>query len=203
MITISINNVDAVEKVIAVLREGGVVIMPTDTVYGVGCGYDQLAALKQIIELKGRDEKKQIPLLAASLAMASECVVIPPKIKSGLMELWPGPFTAVFQRVAGEGTEGVRVPNHAFVRSIIETYGKPLSVTSANKSGEPAQTHSAAVQRDFESIAGDDVLMVDEGDLPDSMASTVVDFTAVPPKILRVGPISRERLEEIFKTTFQ
>ena len=198
-----IDDTDAVEKTVAVLREGGVVIMPTDTVYGIGCAYDKPSALEQIIILKGRDEQKPIALLVASLAMAAEYVVIVPKIKSGLMELWPGPFTAVFQKITGGGTEGVRVPNHAFVRAVIDAYGKPMSVTSANKSGQPAQTHSAAVARDFEDSADTGMLMVDGGDLPDSIASTVVDFTITPPKILRTGPISRERLQEIFKTTFQ
>ncbi|MSR76032.1 MAG: threonylcarbamoyl-AMP synthase [Candidatus Ryanbacteria bacterium] len=200
---ILIDDADAVEKTVAILREGGVVIMPTDTVYGIGCAYDKPTALERIIALKGRDEQKPIALLAGSLAMAAEYAIILPKIKAGLMEVWPGPFTGVFQKISGEGKEGMRVPNHVFVRAVIDAYGKPLWMTSANKSGQLAQTHVAAVARDFQDATDSDMLMVDGGDIPDSMASTVVDFTIMPPKILRMGPVSRERLQEIFKTTFQ
>ncbi len=203
MIVVSVDARDVVEQTIATLRRGGIVIMPTDTVYGIGCAYDKPEALSRIIALKGRDEQKPIALLVGSLAMAVEYVAIAPKIKSGLMEVWPGPFTGIFQKILGEGGEGVRVPNHAFVRAVIDAYGKPLWMTSANRSGDPAQIHFSSVMRDFQDCADSDVLIIDGGDLPDSMASTVVDFIQTPPKMLRMGPVSRERLQEIFKTTFQ
>lgn len=203
MIKISIHDTDTVEKAVAVLGAGGILIAPTDTVYGIGCGYDHLSALKKIVELKGRDAEKPIALLASSISMVGEYVSVTPKMRTSLSEVWPGPFTAVLPRVDGTGGEGVRIPNHAFIRAVIDRYGKPLWMTSANKAGMPALTHSTAVIRDFEGVAHDEVLMVDGGDLPDSIASTVVDFTLVPPRILRAGPISRERLGEIFKTTFQ
>jgi L-threonylcarbamoyladenylate synthase len=203
MIIISQTDHGVAERAVAVLHAGGILIAPTDTVYGIGCGYDHSDTLKKIVQLKGRDEQKPMALLASSIGMVSEYVVVTPKMRAGLSEVWPGPFTAVLPRVDGSGNEGMRIPNHAFIRAVIDTYGKPLSMTSANRAGEPALTHSAAVIRDFEGIADDSVLMVDGGDLPDSMASTVVDLTATPPKILRAGPISRERLMEIFKTTFQ
>jgi len=203
MIIISITDADAVEKTVAMLRGGGIILAPTDTVYGIGCEYRYREALKKIAVLKGRSEDKPTALLCSSIAMAASVVTITPKMRASLAEVWPGPFTAVLSRVDGGGNEGVRVPNQAFIRAVIDACGEPLWMTSANRAGEPAQTHGAAVQRDFESIAGDDVLMVDGGDLPDSMASTVVNFTTMPPTILRAGPVSRERLEEIFKTTFQ
>ena len=203
MIKISISDADVIERAVAVVRAGGILIAPTDTVYGIGCGYDHTEALKKIVELKGRDEHKPTALLASSIGMVSAHVSVTPKMRTSLSEVWPGPFTAVLPRVDGGGKEGMRIPNHAFIRAVIDGYGKPLWMTSANKAGMPALTHSAAVARDFEDVADDAVLMVDEGDLPDSMASTVVDFTQMPPQILRAGPVSRERLTEIFKTSFQ
>lgn len=203
MIKISISDTDAIEKAVLVLRAGGILIAPTDTVYGIGCGHDHASVLKKIAELKGRDDQKPTALLASSIGMVGEYVSVTPKMRTGLAEVWPGPFTAVLPRINGEGNEGMRIPSHAFMRAVIDRYGKPLWMTSANKASMPALTHSAAVIRDFEGIADDTVLMVDGGDLPDSMASTVVDFTEVPPKILRAGPVSREQLTEIFKTPFQ
>ncbi len=193
---------DSVEKTASMLRDGGVVIIPTDTVYGIGCAHDNSSAIEKIISMKGRDKDKRMALLVSSIAMAEEYVDISPKIKIGLMEVWPGPFTGVFQKKHGGGTEGIRVPNHAFVKSLIDAYGKPVLMTSANMSGSSAHTHIMDVMHDF-GDADDSVMIVDGGDIPDSMASTVVDFTEEPPKVLRIGPVSDKYLQEVFKTSFQ
>lgn len=174
------------ESVLEALKSGGIVIIPTDTVYGIACDAENKNALAGIFEIKKRDPEKRIALLVADIEMAERVVALDPVLKERFRDVWPGAFTGIFMRKDGAGTEGVRVPQYPFVQNLSRALGRPIAATSANLSGDEPYTKIA----DIIKIFGNDAriaIIVDADDLPDSMASTVVDFTKSPPAVLRTG----------------
>ncbi len=176
-------------RVLNVLKSGGVVIVPTDTVYGIACDAENEEALAKIFAIKKRAAQKQIAWLVADLKMAGKYVQIELALEEKLVRAWPGAFTGIFSSRDGAYTIGLRVPNYPSVQKLIRDFGRPVAATSANLSGEEPITKIADIIKTFGSDARID-LIVDAGDLPDSMASTVVDFTATPPTVLRKGSIN-------------
>jgi L-threonylcarbamoyladenylate synthase len=168
------------------LRAGAAIVVPTDTVYG-------LAALSSSIDvlyaLKGRPESVPIAVLVESFEQAAAVVTMSVIAERLAHAFWPGPLTIVGSRLDGEGTVGVRCPDHAFVRDLTARVGA-LAVTSANRHGEatPLEARAAAA-----SLTGDVALIIDGGPCG-GVASTVVDATQPELTILRAGPITEEQL---------
>ena len=142
-----------VERAVAVLRAGGVILYPTDTVWGLGCDATNAEAVAKIYELKRSADKKSMLVLCASADMVVRYVNRAPGIAFEVMELATEPLTLILPGAAGvaanlvpeEGTLGVRVPDHAFCSSMLRAFGRPVVSTSVNISGEPAAlTHAAA-----------------------------------------------------------
>ncbi len=188
---------ERVDEIVAVLRDGGVVLLPTDTVYGLAALPTMPAAVDRIFELKGRRADVPIAVLCASAVKALALAAPVEGAASVAAELWPGPLTLVLPRgAAGEilhlgepaHTIGLRVPDHALVRAVTERAG-PIAATSANLHGQPtpATANEAAL-----SLTGEPDLVVDGGRL-EAAASTVVDATTVPWTPLRHGPIDPAR----------
>lgn len=134
---------DAAREAAAVLAAGGLVVLPTDTVYGVGARLDRPDAVSRIFEVKGRDRSKPLPILVADLTSARRLAAFPPEASKIVGEAWPGPLTAVLERteaaraldLGGDGTSiGLRIPNHPVALALLREAG-PLAVTSANPSG--------------------------------------------------------------------
>ncbi len=171
------------------LRRGEVVIMPCDTIYGfVGLvpGADPV-----IRSLKGRGETKPFLQLADGPALVARYTAGP--VPEDLAALWPGPVTAVLENASG-GTTAWRVPEDPILRELVTMAGGPLYSTSVNRSGRPPLWRIADIRDEF----GRDVpCIVDGGDLPGRLPSTVVDVTVRPWKILRqgAGTIPAELLE--------
>jgi len=180
---IPLASTEAMQKALNTLRDGGVLILPTDTVYGIGCDALLENAEERISRIKGRDPEKRVAWLFSDVAMAEEFVEIPEVYRDRIAALWPGAFTGIFWRRDKKSTIGVRIPNHDFVRSLIREFGRPLATSSLNKTGQQPAMKSA----DLATFEAD--LAIDGGDLPDNMASTVVDFTSYQPRVLRKGPI--------------
>jgi tRNA threonylcarbamoyl adenosine modification protein (Sua5/YciO/YrdC/YwlC family) len=193
---------DRVDEVVTALREGQVVVLPTDTVYGLVALASDAVATARIFALKQRTEGVPLAVLCASseqaLALAADPV--DPAVLAVARRWWPGPLTLVLQRRAGVSlhlgepatTIGLRVPDHDLVRAITERVG-PVAATSANRHGEPvAVTADEARQAMGEGVA----VIVDGGRLADR-SSTVIDATGSPWRVLREGPISAD---EIFET---
>lgn len=182
---------DAVELA-ALLRRGGVAIIPTDTVYGVAAMPGNSEALARIVAAKGRDPSKPCQLLAASVeAVTSAGIPLPPSAAALAAAFWPGALTLVLDLPRG-GTEGVRVPDHAVARAICEAAGGTLRCTSANHSGLPpalSADDAAAALPDADAV-------VDAGPAPGGVASTVakVDREGAL-AILREGALPRAALE--------
>ncbi len=187
-------------QAVEILRAGGVVAFPTDTVYGLGaCAWDA-AAVAQLYVAKGRAESKAIPILLASAdALGEVADQVPPLAWALAARFWPGPLTLVVPRQArvpdvvtgGGNTVAVRVPNHPVALQLIKALGEPLAATSANLSGAPSPVSADDV---LSQLRGRIPLILDGGPCPGGLASTVLDLTREPPVILRRGPVSREDL---------
>lgn len=177
-----------------ILRRGGLVAFPTDTVYGVGVAWSRPDRLPAIFELKRRPPEKRIPLLVADLGQASDAGFEPDDRAQRLAaEFWPGPLTLVLPAADGSASAAFRAPDHGVALALIDAAG-PLLATSANVSGEP------------DTLGADDVLIafatqqdlldavVDGGRVPGGVPSTLLDLSVTPARVLRDGPISRAQL---------
>lgn len=191
------------EEALTTLREGGVVAIPTETVYGLAASLRQGEGVSRIIRLKGRSPEKALPLQTGSLEAALRWGF---RFSEGALNLarvfWPGPVTLVLGRPAacpawfapGSPTLGLRVPDHPVALALLEAWSEPLAVTSANRSREPECLDGASVARLFS--GGNPPLVIDAGPVPGGVPSTVVDATGAEPTFLRAGPVNRERIEE-------
>ena len=173
-----------VERAVAVLRAGGVILYPTDTVWGLGCDATNAEAVAKIYELKRSADKKSMLVLCASADMVVRYVNRAPGIAFEVMELATEPLTLILPGAAGvaanlvpeEGTLGVRVPDHAFCSSMLRAFGRPVVSTSVNISGEPAALSLAEAPREL--VAGVDFVVNPrfEG-RPTRKPSSIVAFT--------------------------
>lgn len=182
----------------AELMAGGrLVAFPTDTVYGVACAFSHEEQRSVLVKLKGRPEDKPIPVLVADEAqVAAAGYVLDERAKRLAVRWWPGPLTLVLPAADGGESLGFRVPNHEVALSLIRLAG-PLLATSANRSGEPETLGADEVQIAF-AVHGDLLAaVVDGGPAPGGTASTVVDMTVDPARILREGAISRGAVAEV------
>lgn len=182
-----------IEAAVEAVRAGQVVGLPTDTVYGVGVDPLNEDAVARLFELKGRPELKPVGLLAASAEQASLIGEIGDAAAELAAEYWPGALTLVVRPKViladwvGDSqrrTVGIRVPDHPVARELLSATG-PLSVTSANRSGE----REALSDEEARAIFGDEVAVYLGGRSPGGQASTVVDVTEGHMVILREGPI--------------
>jgi L-threonylcarbamoyladenylate synthase len=188
---------------VAVLKHGGLVAYPTDTVYGLGAAANIEDAVRHIYQVKKRPPTLAFPLLLANIAQISEFAVnIPPLAWFLAAKFLPGALTLVLyrsQRVSpvvtgGSAKVGVRIPAHPVPIALIEGCGAPLIGTSANLSGQPSARTAAEVAQQ---IGAEIDCIIDGGPVPGGIESTVIDVTLERPLILRPGAISKEQLEEM------
>lgn len=188
----------ALERAIQVLRRGGVIAFPTDTVYGLGCLARDGQAIGRLFEIKGRGVEKAIPvLLGDTSGLPSVADRIPPSAVRLAARFWPGPLTLVVPRkrdlpsvLGPDPTVGVRVPDHEFARVVLRAAG-PMAVTSANPSGGA----NPLTAEDVRIGLGDGPdLVLDGGPSPGGVPSTVVDCVSAPPRLVRPGPIGVHEL---------
>lgn len=182
----------AVETAVRLLKAGDLILAPTETVYGLA-GDPQVPDVEgRMYALKGRDEGKPLPLMAADLRQVLDYgAVLDESARRLAARFWPGPLTLVLKTPAGE--EGFRVPDHAVMRAILKKMGRPLRVTSANRSGEPAAvTCTEAVEALGHGVA----LALDSGPCRLGEASTVVRTCRGSVEILRAGALSEAKVKE-------
>lgn len=188
----------ALEQAVLALRRGGLVAFPTDTVYGLGAQAFQRGALRRLYKVKGRGADKAIPvLLPDTEAVLQVALTLNAPARRLAERFWPGPLTlVVFRRpdlpdeISPGPTVGVRVPGHPIALALLAEAG-PMAVTSANRSGGADSRSAAEVRAAL--LDGVDVLL-DGGQTPGGVPSTVVDCTQTLPVILRDGPISGEAI---------
>ena len=189
----------ALERAIELLRSGRLVAFPTDTVYGIAADARLPDAVAEIYLAKQRAADKAIPLLVAGLEDALPFVTDVPEVAPRLVRaFWPGALTLVLPKgpgvpaiiSAGPGI-AIRMPDHPTPLALIRRLGAPLATTSANLSGRADPIEAGQV---LEQLGRRIDLLLDGGRTPGGVASTVVDLTARPARLLRAGPISVEQL---------
>lgn len=190
---------DRVDLVVRKLLSGGVVAIPTDTVYGVAALATHADAVRALAHLKGRAEDQPVAVLFDSGAALAPYLQ-DPEVLDRVMRFWPGALTVVVRAradsglahtiVTDAGTIGVRKPDDQIARIVIRECGGLLAVTSANRHGHPPATTAEEVAVEF----GSGLLVLDGGPRLGGVASTVVDLSVEPPRILREGPITAEQL---------
>ena len=193
-----------VEQGISVLKEGGIVAFPTDTVYGLGASTNISRAVEQVYRVKQRPRNMALPLLLADKSQISEVAQAVPQLAWLLADKFlPGALTMVLLKsesvpdivTGGDKTVAVRIPAHPIPVALIQGVGTPIAGTSANLSGQP----SALTAEDVHTQLGDKVdLVIDGGRCPGGLESTIVDLTRETPVILREGAISREELSDAY-----
>lgn len=192
---------DRISEVVRALRAGGVIAMPTDTVYGIAALPSDREAVRRLAEIKGRPEEQPIAVLLDSADAITDALEDPHALDA-VRRFWPGPLTVIVRvredyvspLVTAKRTLGVRVPDDDLARAVIRESGGALAVTSANLTSEAPATTAAEVVQAF----GEELLVLDGGLRNGSGASTVVDLTGETPRVLREGPISEAQLRAAF-----
>jgi L-threonylcarbamoyladenylate synthase len=181
------------------VQRGLPVVLPTDTVYGVGVLPFDATAIDRLYAIKGRPADKGIPILLGDVAdVAHVAGIIPPAAAALMAHFWPGPLTLIVPRrpelpdnLSPDDTVAVRVPDHAVARALIRAAGGAVAATSANLSGQPPAVNADEV---LAALGGLVAAVLDDGPSPGGVASTVVDCTVTPPLIRRAGPLRAAQL---------
>ncbi|XCP85457.1 L-threonylcarbamoyladenylate synthase [Roseburia hominis] len=196
-------NKDFIEEAGTILKQGGLVAFPTETVYGLGANALNEEAAKKTYAAKGRPSDNPLIVHIARTSDLEEIVEEIPPQAFGLAEVfWPGPLTMIFRKSAcvpygttgGLDTVAVRMPDDEIARELILAGGGYISAPSANTSGRPSPTAAQHVEEDLE---GKIEMILDGGSVEIGVESTIVDMTVTPPMILRPGAVTKEMLEEI------
>jgi tRNA threonylcarbamoyl adenosine modification protein (Sua5/YciO/YrdC/YwlC family) len=185
------------------VQRGRLVVLPTDTVYGVGADAFDARAVTRLLAAKGRGREMPPPVLvSAATTLDALAVGVPAYARALVEELWPGPLTLVCRQQPSlqwdlgdtRGTVAVRMPDHEVAIELLSRTG-PLAVSSANKTGMPAATDADAA----EAMLGNEVAVIlDDGPTPGAEPSTIVDVTGMGGgRLLRQGALSLERLNEV------
>ncbi len=193
-----------IERAISVLKQGGIVAFPTDTVYSLGASISIERAVEQVYRVKQRPRQRALPLLLADISQIGEVAKVVPRIARLLAEKFlPGALTLVLPKLesvpdivtSGGNTVAIRIPAHPIPVALVRGVGNPIVGTSANLSGQP----SALTHEEARTQLGDKVdLIIDGGRCPGGQESTIVDLTGETPVILREGAISREELSDAY-----
>ena len=196
----------SLDQAVAVLRRGGVIGIPTDTVYGIAANALDEDAVDRVFTLKGREDTSPIPVLIGEVAdlfrygahVTDEAVAL-------AEAFWPGQLTIVVSKSdlipsvvsGGLDTVGLRIADHHVPRRLISDLGAPITATSANISGTEALNSAVSVAEQL----GDRLdLVFDGGQLAPSRSSTVIDVTSGPPKILREGAVPAAEIGRVLKS---
>ena len=198
---------EAIAETIAVLKSGGVVVYPTDTLYALGANAMDSQSIERVFKIKDRAREKPLPLAVRNVKWAKELAFIYRKEEKILNSVWPGAVTVVLPKrsivpeviAAGKSSVALRVPNHPFVDKLLGRFGYPITSTSANISGEESPRKISDIIDMFEGNYYKPDLIIDAGDLPESEPSTILDLTSDKPKILRVGPVKPETLRKLLE----
>ena len=194
-----------IEQAINILKRGGIVAFPTDTVYGLAASSVDDHAVARVYEAKRRPRHLALPLLLSHVSQIESVAQSVPEIARRLAEHFlPGALTLVLYKapsvstlVTGEGEKvALRVPNHPVPIALIQGLAAPITGTSANITGGPSLLTAEEVRQQM----GDSVDLVIDGECPGGMDSTVLDLTGETLKILREGAISREKIERVCGT---
>ena len=191
-----------ISAAVTTIRAGGLVVLPTDTVYGLGADAFSPEGVQGLLAAKGRGRNMPPPVLVGSVRAASALAESLGAYGQDLIdEFWPGPLTLIFRASSTlkwdlgdtNGTVAVRMPLHPVALELLRRTG-PLAVSSANKTGAPSATTAASAEEQL----GEDVeVYLDGGPCADSVPSTIVDLTGSVPRVLRTGAVTIDQLRKV------
>ena len=193
-------NSEGIEKATESIRSGGVIVFPTDTVYGIGCNPYDVKAVKKIYKIKNRESQKLLPILGYSLEELEKIAEFTPDMKKIIEKFWPGPITLIAKLKDDKIKKSmnlkdriaVRVPKNECALSLLKIC-KIIIGTSANISGTKSFTDPQDCEKN---LAGYDIL-VDGGKIPGGDESTIIEFDKNNLRVLREGKISEEEIKKI------
>ncbi len=196
---------ELIKEVADFLKEGKVVVCPTDTVYGLIADATNEKAVKKVFKIKKRKKSKALSVFIRKIETAKDYAIVGSSQESFLDEVWPGKVTVILRRkekcslpcalFGKEDTIGFRIPNCKLIEEIIKKFKKPLTGTSANISGKPSLVKIDRVIEQFKNQKYQPDLVIDVGDLELSKPSTVIDLTRPEPRVLRIGSALRKKEE--------
>lgn len=200
--TVKSNDAGAAERTADVLESGGVIVYPTETLYGVGALLSNKKGLERIFEIKGRPSGKPFPILVRDMGMMEKTVRLNGAARVLAGKFLPGALTMILKEniklpeevTSGGGKAAVRISGHSFVAALFEYIDEPLISTSANPSGSGNLTDYEDIRSAFE---GEVDLIVNSGNISASKGSTIIDLTLMPPAIVREGDIKKEDITEL------
>jgi L-threonylcarbamoyladenylate synthase len=205
---VNVNDKNVIQETISVLRNGGIVIYPTETCYGVGVDATNFDAVTKVLDYKKRPQGKPVSIGVISESMASEYVDLNNSAKSIYKNFLPGPVTVISKskgtvdkRLESEkGSLGIRIPNYPLILEIIKEFGKPITTTSANSSGKKTPYSLKDIFENLtekqENLVG---IVIDAGELPRNPPSTVIDTTTEELTIYRRGDVEISNTNTISK----
>ena len=189
---VKINNKQAVNKAFDILRNGGMIIYPTETLYGIGVDATNDRSVLKVIKIKKRTKGKKFLIAFSDVKMARKYLVITKKAEMLAKKFMPGPISLiVYTKGKPERKVGFRIPDNKFVLSLMRKLGKPITSTSANISGKENLYKIKDIIKMFDGKAD---LIIDGGNIPKRKPSTVYDV--VEGKVVRKGPISEKQIQE-------
>ena len=189
-----------IEELVKIIKNDGVISVPTDTVYGVCARISTNKAHDKLVAVKSRPENKAFPVMCANMEQIKKIAIVDEKAEKIIKTFMPGPITLVLKKnkelpdfvTNGKDTIAIRMATSKVLKEIIEKVKSPLFMTSANKSGEPACNNLDEIEKACPLLDG-----MMEGDVSCGQASTIVDCSSDEIKILREGPILLEQIENI------
>jgi L-threonylcarbamoyladenylate synthase len=193
---------DNISQAAKTVKNGGLVVYPTDTVYGLGCDPFNIKAVEKLFKAKGERKNKPLPILASSLKAVERIANINENAEKITKKYWPGPLTLVVPKKSALPnivtcdleSVGVRIPNHKIALQLIVRCDELLVGTSANKTGEkPSKTAQDAASQLSEHVD----IVLDGGSTPLLQESSIVDLTSKTPKMIREGPIKLTNIRKI------
>ena len=193
-----------IKQAAAVIKNGGTIIYPTDTVYGIGANALDKKAIEKVFKIKQRQKNKRLSIIVKDIKMAKKFACVNSETEKILNKILPGAVTVILpkkeislKKLAGNfNSIGIRIPDCEITKLLFTELKIPFTATSANISGNHASGKIQEVIKQFQNKKNKPDLILDAGNLPKSKPSTVIDLTLPKPKILRNGQISEK---EIFK----
>ena len=209
-IKLDLNNKNQIEKVsndaARVLQSRGVIIYPTDTLYGFGVNAFNENAIIKVFKIKKQDRNKPISVIVKDIKMARKIACIDSKVEKILERIWPGPITVVLRKkdiipyvLTGNGeTIAIRIPDNEFISALMKKIDFPITATSANISGEKNLLKPSEIVEKFKNGKPSPDLFINDGNIKNPTASTIIDLTDTTPKILRIGVVGKDKMQEFF-----
>lgn len=189
---------DVIARCAKILRQGGLVIFPTDTVYGVAADFNNPQALKRLKEVKRRSDDKPFPMLISEKGLISNYTSsTDPRIYKLIDAFWPGPLTIIVPGKVDGHTIGMRMPNNRIAVKLVAESQCTFAAPSANVEGNPPPVTCQEALRDLDGLVD---IAIDGGDASLGLSSTVVNMTAQEPVILREGSVSKSDIDRITGT---